>query len=257
MLPSPKHKNNFATGVFYFSEGLRLLWRPELRLYIAVPLIVNCILFIGLTGVFIHFYGGFIDFVMDIVPSWLAPLAWIVWILLGILLLIVYGYSFNMITNIIAAPFYGMLAAKAEELLTGKAPPDEPLQKMIPRTMLRELAKLFYFLSRGVVIVLLMILISTLPLINFLAPFIGIAWSAWSMSIQYSDFAADNNQLAFKPLRNCLWEKKYSCMGFGGFIMFCSITPIVNIFAMPVAVIGGTLFWLRELKGCQAGHCEA
>ena len=76
------------------------------------------------------------------------------------------------------------------------------------------------------------------------------------MSIQYADYAADNNQLAFRPLRSCLWDKKYSSLGFGGFTMLCSITPIVNIFAMPVAVIGGTLFWLRELKSCQLGACE-
>ncbi len=256
MLPPPKYKNNFASGIFYFNEGLRLIWRPELRLYIVVPLLVNCALFVVLTGLLIHFYGGIIDAGMEKLPGYLAPLAWIVWILLGILLLILYGYSFNMITNIIAAPFYGMLAAKAEALLTGISPPDEPIGKMVFRTTCRELTKLIYFLTRGIVVVLVMTLIATLPLVNLIAPVIGLAWGAWCMAIQYADYAADNNQLGFESLRDCLWNKKFSSLGFGGFTMLCSVTPVINIIAMPVAVAGGTLFWLRELKSCQLGACE-
>lgn len=260
MLPPPKYKNNLASGVFYFNEGLRLIWKPELRLYIIVPLIVNLFLFVILTGALIHYYGGFIDSVMENLPTYLAPLAWIVWIFLGILILIVYGYSFNIITNIIAAPFYGMLASRVELLLTGKAPEDEPIGKMVLRTTCRELSKLIYFLTRGFVVILIVILLGTLtaaiPLVNLISPAIGMAWSAWSMAIQYSDYAADNNQLGFKSLRECLWNKKFSSLGFGGIIMLCSVTPIVNIIAMPVAVAGGTLFWLRELKGCQQGFCE-
>lgn len=257
MLPAPRFKNNLATGTFYFAEGLRLMVRPQLRLFVIVPLLVNCALFIVLTGVFIHYYGGVIDFVGDKLPDWLAPLAWIAWIVLGILFLIVYGYSFNLITTIIAAPFYGILAAKTEELLTGNAPQDEALIAMTGRVFLRELSKLIYFFSRGIVVILVIIFVGTIPIVSLLAPLIGLTWSAWSMAIQYADYAADNNQLQFQSLRECLWKRKYSSLGFGGFTMLCSITPIVNIFAMPVAVTGGTLFWLRELKGCQEGYCDS
>jgi len=260
MLPPPKYKNNIASGIFYFGEGLKLVWRQELRLYIIVPLVVNCVLFVLLTGALFHYYGGFFDAIMEKLPAYLAPLAWIVWILLGILALILYGYSFNLITNIIAAPFYSMLAAKTESLLTGTEPPDEAIAKMVFRAIFRELGKLAYFLSRGLIIVLIMALIGTLtaaiPLVNLISPVIGLAWGAWSMAIQYSDYAADNNQLGFKSLRTCLWNRKFSSLSFGGFTMLCSITPVINIIAMPVAVTGGTLFWLRELKSCQTGICD-
>lgn len=248
-------QNNLAAGIFYFREGLRLIWRPELRLYIVVPLLVNCVLFVALTSVLVHFYGGLLDSLLHTLPSWLAPLAWIAWIVFGILMLIVYGYSFNMITNIIAAPFYGLLAAKAEFLLTGVEPPEESLGKLIPRVFVREIAKLLYFLSRGIIVVLLVLFLATIPGLNLLSPVVGVAWGAWSMSVQYADYAGDNNQLGFKPLRNCLWNKKYSSMGFGGIIMLVSIIPVLNIVAMPVAVVGGTLFWLRELKSCHQGNC--
>jgi CysZ protein len=256
VLPPPKHQNNLATGVFYYTEGLRLLLHPKLRPYILVPLLVNIVLFTFLTGVMLHYFGGLIDWATAFIPTWLAPLAFLAWILLGILMLIIYGYSFNMITNIIAAPFYGLLSMKTEELLTGKTPPDESLLRMIPRVMWRELCKLWYFFSRGLVVVLVMILVGTIPLVQILAPLIGLAWGAWSMAIQYADYPADNNQKNFKTLRNCLWQKKFSSTGFGAFIMLCSVIPIVNIFAMPAAVTGGTYLWLRELKSCQEGACQ-
>ncbi|MFL0810155.1 MAG: sulfate transporter CysZ [Agarilytica sp.] len=255
MLPPPRYKNNIASGVYYFNEGLRLVWRKELRLYLVVPLLVNCVLFFFLTATLIYYFSSITDSAMQLLPSFLEPLAWIALIVLGIIMLILYAYSFNMITNILAAPFYGFLAAEAERILTGKAPPEESMGEMIRRTLKRELIKLWYFLNRGILVMLIMILVGTIPVVNILAPLIGIAWSAWTMSIQYADYAADNHQLEFSPLRQCLWQKKYSCLGFGGFITFCSIIPVINIIAMPVAVVGGTLFWLRELKHCPQGGC--
>ncbi|PCK09505.1 MAG: sulfate transporter CysZ [Alteromonadaceae bacterium] len=250
MSESPKFKNNLATGAMHFKEGLELLTHRELRWYIAVPLVVNVCLFFLLTWLFIDYYGNAGEWLLSKIPSFLAPLAWIVWIIVGIILLVVYGYSFNIITNIIAAPFYGKLAARTEELLTGVAPPDEPLGKMIFRVVSREISKLIYFLSRSIIVLLLVILLSTIPVLQILAPAVGLAWGAWSMAIQYTDYAADNHQRGFKPLRNCLWQKKYSSLGFGGFVMLCSIIPVINIIAMPAAVIGGTIFWLKELNSC-------
>ena len=260
MLPPPRYKNNVASGLFYFNEGLRLIFHRELRVYLIVPLLVNIVLFLMLTGALVHYFSSIIESVLAYLPSFLEPLAWIAWIVMGILLLVVYGYSFNMITNIVAAPFYGMLAAEAERILTGVTPPEESIPAMMRRTLGRELCKLWYFFNRGIVIILIMILVGTLtaaiPILNLLAPMIGAAWSAWSMSIQYADYAADNHALPFKPLRECLWKKKFSSLGFGGIITLCSVIPVINIVAIPVAVVGGTIFWLRELKHCQEGFCS-
>lgn len=232
-------------------QGVKLIWHPSLRVYILVPLIVNCVLFIVLTSSMLSYLSGTIDGVMSDLPGWLAPLAWIAWTVIGVLLLIIYGYSFNMITNILAAPFYGLLAEKAETLLTGVPLPQESLSEMIPRVFSREFSKLVYFLLRGILVTLVIILVATIPLIGIIAPLLGLAWGAWSMTVQYSDYPADNHQRDFKILRKKLWNKMFSSFGFGGMVMACSIVPILNIFAMPAAVVGGTIFWLNELKKCE------
>ena len=251
--------NTLTTGAQYFVQGINLLWHPQLRVYILIPLLVNCILFVALTTVFIGYFNYWAEIItgsIEVDMGWftsiivwvLKALAWFGLIVLGVILLMVYGYSFNVITNIIAAPFYGLLAEKTEMLITGKKGEGEPLAQMIPRVIGRAISKLWYFLSRGFVIMLIVLLLSPIPLINLIAPFIGLLWSAWSMAIQYGDYAADNNRLDFKELRQRLWQKKYSSLGFGGIVMGCSVVPILNIFAMPAAVTGGTIYWVKELR---------
>ncbi|MDZ7924575.1 MAG: sulfate transporter CysZ [Marinagarivorans sp.] len=240
--------NNLATGAHYFIEGINLLRRKELRLYILVPLVVNVIIFITLTGLFMAYFSGAMAWIFDYLPSFLHFLKWILWPLIGVFFLLCYGYAFNTITNIVAAPFYGLLAQKTEELVTGICPPDEPLKKLIPRVIDREVQKLLYFIGRGLLVLLVLLVLGLIGITSPLVPIVGVLWGAWCMSIQYVDYACDNNQLDFLPMRKRLRENIYSSTGFGGMVMMASMIPIVNIFAMPAAVTGGTAFWIKELK---------
>lgn len=250
-MPRELRSNNLGSGAAYFFAGVRMLLRPELRRYILIPLLVNCVIFITLTALVIHNFDSFTSVNWHL-PEWLAflekTLKWVAWFLLVVILIIGYGYTFNIVTNVIAAPFYGLLAQKTEVLLTGEPVDDEPWLKMIPRTIGREIKKLFYFLTRGVFILLLMLLLGTIPLLNFSVPVVGTLWSAWCMAIQYVDYAADNHQSDFRRLRKKLRKQKYSSVGFGGMVMGCSMIPVVNIVVMPAAVVGGTLYWTRELR---------
>lgn len=243
--------NSLATGARYFIEGVRWLAHPRLRKYILIPLIVNGVLFLLLTWLFISLGGEFFSWNWNL-PAWLdfleKILKWVAWLVIAIILLIAYGYSFNVITTIIAAPFYGVLAQQTEALMTGVPPPDEPWGRMIPRVIWRELVKLSYFIIRGLLVILLIVLLGTLLVLGVFAPVVGGLWSAWCMAIQYVDYPADNHQTPFRRLRKKLRRPLYSSVGFGGAVMLATIVPIVNIFVGPAAVIGGTIFWLRELQ---------
>lgn len=244
-------RNTLHLGAGYFIQGVRLLTHPQLRTYILVPLLVNCVIFAVLTGLVISNFDLLTQLDWHF-PEWLEflekTLKWVVWFLLVVVVIIAYGYTFNILTNIIAAPFYGLLAQRTEELLKGEAIPDEPLYKMIPRTLFREMKKLAYFITRGIFIVLLMLLLSTLPLLNLLVPVVGTLWGAWSMALQYADYPADNHQTDFPLLRRRLRHRKYSSIGFGGTVLGCSMIPLLNIIAMPAAVVGGTIYWINELE---------
>lgn len=250
----PKSLNRLHVGAQYFIQGIRLLGHRKLRAYILVPLLVNCAIFAVLTTLVVTNFDYLAQLDWNF-PQWLEflekTLKWVVWFLLVVVIIIAYGYTFNMLTNIIAAPFYGLLAQRTEELLSGEQLVDEPLYKMIPRTLFREMKKLLYFVTRGIFILLLMVLLGTLPLLNFLVPVIGTLWGAWCMALQYADYPADNHQTPFPLLRQKLRHRKYSSIGFGATVLGCSMVPVLNIIAMPAAVVGGTSYWLHELKGLE------
>lgn len=249
-------QNNIACGIGYFISGMRMLMHPKLRIYLLVPILINCVIFFMITSTFLAYLNGVIEseisWIPEVIKPWLAPLKWIAWLIGGALSLIVYAYSFNMITNILAAPFYGLVAENTEKILTGTELPHEPLSRMIPRVTYREICKLLYFIFRGILIILLVILIGMIPMLQVAAPLIGLAWGAWSMAIQYADYCADNHQVSFRELRLCLWRRMYSSLGFGGAIMLCSVIPFLNILAMPAAVAGGAIYWVKELSNCRS-----
>ena len=225
---------------------------PKLRKFIWAPIAINCLLFLTLTATFFNYYDTWLDWLVNWIPSGFGFISTALKALVGLLIftlvIIAYSYSFNIITNIVAAPFYGLLAQRTEELITGKKLPEEAIINMIARTLYREIQKLLYFLVRGLIIFLLVILLGTIPIINMTAPIIGLLWGAWTMALQYTDYAADNNQLSFRRLRKKLRQRKYSSVGFGGAIMLCSMIPVINIIAIPASVVGGTLFWINELE---------
>lgn len=82
---------------------------------------------------------------MSHVPDWLQWLNYLLWPVVVLSILLVFGYFFSTIANWIAAPFSGLLAEQLEARLTGATPPDVGvfgIMKDIPRIMKREWQKL-------------------------------------------------------------------------------------------------------------------
>lgn len=235
-------------AIDYFFEGARLIVKPGFRRFILIPLLINLVIFVVVTIALFHAFGDFFTQVQEWSPTWLDWLAWLLWPLVGFMFLVVYGYSFNIITNFLAAPFFGLLAEKIETELTGTAPPDEPWVQLIPRTLQREAVKLWYFVSRGLLIFSLFVVLFFIPGANLLGVLIGVIWSCWCMAVQYSDYPADNHQLSFRELRRRLNTQQLTSYSYGGIILLGSMVPVLNIFVTPIAVAGATLFWVREVK---------
>jgi CysZ protein len=72
----------------------------------------------------VHKAGSWIPSLMSHVPDWLQWLNYLLWPVVVISVLLVFGYFFSTIANWIAAPFNGLLAEQLEARLTGATPPD-------------------------------------------------------------------------------------------------------------------------------------
>lgn len=232
-------------GFSYLLQGARLLSHPGLRLFVLLPLLVNIIMFsIGL-GMLIFFVSGWMNSVLGWLPQWLTGITWLLWLLFALLFGMAVFFGFNLLANFIAAPLNGLLAEKVQLHLTGQTLGDANIAALvatIPHAIGREISKLTYYLPR----VLLLVVLSFIPGINVIAPWLWLFFGAWMMVVQYIDYPMDNNGVSFRSMQRSLKQQRLLHLGFGGGVSILLMVPIVNFFAMPIAVAGATALYVAE-----------
>lgn len=234
------------SGPSYLMQGFRMIREPGIRLFVAIPLLINLVIFGGLMSFTLGRFDHYISQLMDWLPSWLDFLQWILWPIAVILLLAIVMYLFSTIANLIAAPFNGLLAEKVEERITGKeVTARETIAQAVasfPRSIARELRKLMYYAKYAIAVLVLTLIFP---------PLSGIAWfllGAWMLALEYCDYAMDNNKLSFAESKRRLKANRGVCGSFGALVMLGTMIPILNLFIMPAAVCGGTQLWVERLK---------
>ena len=238
-------QGSLARGAGYLVRGARLLQHRSLAPFVIVPLLLNVLIFGSLIGIGFSYMQDLMNAMLARIPEWLGFIQWILWPLIAISVSLVTGYLFTSVALLIASPFNSLLAEKAEELITG-----QPVQSMegfgaallaFPRSVLRELHKLVYYVPMA----LLALLLSFIPGVG------AAAWlllGAWMMSIQFVDYPMDNHQLGFSAVKTAVRSRRLSSFGFGGVVALCTGIPLVNFFVVPAAVVGATLLWCEELN---------
>lgn len=241
-------KGNVVQGAGYLVQGVKMLGHPSLRLFVLIPLVVNILIFGSLISLGFSYLAELMDSLLASIPDWLSFIQWILWPLIALTVSLITGYLFTSVALIIASPFNALLAEKAEELVTGQ--PVDSLEGLgaalvaVPRGIMRELAKLIYYVPMAVFVLIL----SFIPVLNTVAPVLWVLLGAWMMSIQFVDYPMDNHQLSFADVKEAVRSRRLSSMGFGGLVALCTGIPVVNFFIVPAAVVGATLLWCEELR---------
>jgi len=243
-------KNAVSTfnGLHYFVRGWSLVRLRGIRRYVIVPLLVNVLLLGGAFFWLFQRLGEWIPQLLTHVPDWLQWLSYLLWPLSVISIVLVFGYFFSTIANLIAAPFCGLLAEQLEGRLTGKVLPDSgwiSLINDIPRIMKREFQKLGYYLPRALGLLLLYFIPGFGQTV---APVLWFLFSAWMLSIQYCDYPFDNHKVSFPRMRSALRQHKVANMQFGAMVSLFTMLPILNLVIMPVAVCGATAMWVDRYR---------
>ncbi|MBQ4796866.1 sulfate transporter CysZ, partial [Pectobacterium versatile] len=91
--------------------------------FVILPMLVNILLMGGAFWWLFRQLGAWIPQLMAHVPDWLQWLSYLLWPLVALSVLLVFSYFFSTITNLIAAPFNGLLAEQLEARLTGQPLP--------------------------------------------------------------------------------------------------------------------------------------
>lgn len=237
---------NPVTGAGALLRGFGLILRPGLRRYVIVPLAINMALF----GAGIWYAFSWLEalsaWVQGYLPGWLDWLTWLLWPLFIISALLLVFYGFSLLANLVAAPFNGLLAERVELLLTGRTAADgggwrKALAEFLPM-LANELRKLLYMAAWSLPFLLLFVI----PVINLAAPFLWLAFSAWMLALEYTDYPMGNHGIGFRDLRRRLRRQRLLSLGFGGAVLAGTVIPLVNLVVMPAAVAGATALWVEK-----------
>lgn len=253
--------NHLAQGFADLREGMRLILAPGLRGFVLMPLLINLLLFAALFACLYQWFGATMQGLMGWLPDWvwIGAIQWLFWAFYGVTLLLILAYGFVALASLLSAPFYGYLSQAVERRCHQQstafvaAPQDtsrpalfKTLLETLPTSLWRELQKLWYFLPR----LLLLLILSLIPGVNLLAAVLWPVFNGWVMALQYVDYPADNAQMPFEQMKQQLRRYRWRALGFGLPVALASMVPLVNLLVMPAAVCGGTVFWVRT-RGLQ------
>ncbi len=216
--------------------GLKWLNRQQLRKFVWVPVLINFFLY----GAVLVLGWHYVDVaIAHFIPDWLSWLEFLLWPLYFVLFFTVGFFTFGLLANLIASPFYGLLSLKVRRLLK----PDARIleEPSVTKLILAELTKLVYFLTRALPI----IMISLIPGLNIIAPLLWVLFGAWSLAVEYAAYPLENRGWLFALQREHLKARRLPALSFGALVLAGMALPLANILVAPAAVIASTL-WLES-----------
>lgn len=219
-------------AISYLLEGFKLLTTPALRPFIVMPLLINLVLY-SAALVLGYFYLNHL--VAQMIPEWLHWLTWLIYPLFFISFCFIGFFTFSLLANLIAAPFYAKLAAKT--LVIIDAPSLSAHEPSMKDVWLAELKRLRYSVTHTLPLLILFVI----PVVNLIAPILWVGFSAWCVALEYFAYPQENRGVLFPEQQAYLKTMKLHALSFGGLVTMGQALPIINIVIAPAAVIAATL----------------
>ncbi len=230
-----KEKGNSPVYAFNcLLQGLKLLAKKELRKFLLIPICINLVLYSTALALG-YFYIS--DLVTQFIPSWLSWLEWLIWPLFYISLFVVGFFTFTLLANLIAAPFYSQLALKTLELISGQE--NTVAEQKIAPAILAEINRMIYLVSRMLPLLILFVI----PGVNLIAPFLWVLFGAWGIALEYMAYPLENKGLLFVEQKQQAKAKRLGVLSFGGLTLIGLSVPVLNLVIAPAAVIGATVYF--------------
>ena len=233
-----KKGNNPVLAIGFLFKGLNLLTSLELRKFIIIPILINVVLYSAALTLGYFYISDLID---QFIPGWLHWLSWVLWPLFFISFFIAGFFTFTVLANLLAAPFYGKLSAKTLAMISGQAlaTAEQPL----PKVLIAEAKRIGYLGTRA----LPLLILSVIPGINVLAPLLWALFGAWGMALEYLAYPLENQGVLFSEQKELVKSVRLGALSFGGLAVLGLTIPVLNIIVAPAAVIGATLY-VHEIK---------
>jgi len=236
--------NSLLQGASYLSQGFKLIFKPGIRRFVLIPLLINTLILGGLYWLGQHYLSEFNHWLDNYLPSWLHWLHVLVWLIFSLSYLLILIYTYVTLSNLISLPFNSLLAEHVQLELTGTSPLQKSTWELIrdtPRLLARQMALILYFLPRA----LFLLILFFVPVVQMGAGVLWFLFNAWMMSIQHLDYPMDNNRISFKELKQQISLQRWTTLGFGSSVLILGLIPLINLLVIPAAVAGATTWWVQ------------
>jgi len=233
-----KKANPPAIAIGCFVKGLQLLASPALRSFVIVPILINVVLY---SIAFALGYYYIADVINHFIPSWLQWLQWLLWPIFFAICFSILCFTFMILANILAAPFYGRLSAKTLALITGQT--TAIVEPSVTKVLWAECKRALYFAINAIPL----LIISIIPGLNVIAPVLWMLFGAWSMALEYTAYPMENTGLLFSEQKKLLKKARLGSSSFGGITALALTIPVFNFIVAPAAVVGATVYFNQLL----------
>jgi len=258
----PTDRPSSALAGFRLPFEAAALLRAERRLWgpAVVPFLLSLAAFAGALGLVIGYAGPLHELATGWMPEpqaarwyawlWVGPARAGLALLGGLIFLALAGVCLvaaYVLASLLAAPFHDALSARVERVLTGSL--DERghpgLRGVLGdalRSLREELRRVAFFAS----------VVAPLTAIGLLVPGAQIACGAavfaftlFFLPLDYASYALDRRRLSFRDKRRWLLSHGPVMAGFGLAAFLACAVPGLNLLAMPLLVVAGTLLAVR------------
>lgn len=224
--------------------------RSGLRRFFLAPLLINISVFVVLIWFGASQFESLMDWLLPSVQGrWAALARGILWVVFAAAAGLLMFFAFTMVANLIAAPFNGLLAERVERVLGGRINDggmgSEPNRLgAVVEAIVNELRKLRYFL----IVILFPLVLTLIPVINVVAPFVWLIITAWMLALEYLAYPMENYGLHFSEVRRLARANIFLTRGFGAAVMAIMVVPVINLTVIPASVAGATAMWVDHLQ---------
>ncbi len=256
----------FIIGFTYPLRALLFLQKsPQLWPCVVAPILINLVLGIGLyVGVLFPAWGAIDQWTSGLpthLTQWLTQIPaqvahWLTWLpvwagvvddvlrwLLAAALLIVTGLLLVQFGAILGAPWYGNLAEQIERLCMGQL----PAAPMSLAGSLRDIGRAIAFqvkkLLLGIALLIPLLLCNFLPVLGSgITSIGGTILAALLVCLDFLDAPLERRKLSFRHKLSLIARTLPASLSFSLVCLGLVSVPFLNLLAVPLCVVAGTLF---------------
>jgi CysZ protein len=232
-------------GAAYLWRGLRTyLGTPGIRLTGVVPVLIVGAAFWAALVVLVVFIDNLVAWVTPFADTWSESGRVALRAVVGLAVLALYValvvLTFAALANLVGQPFYERIVDRVEAGLGGPAPTraERPWWRSLPAATLESITLLLLTLLCSLPV----FLVGLVPVVGQAAALVaGALVSGFFLAIELLGIPLERRGLGPAERFRWAWRHRDLTLGFGVAAFLLFLVPLMNLVAMPAAVVGGTL----------------